>query len=173
MILPHILYLGKNPTQFPEKILRSLFEQDKIIDDHVDKYIKEFYCRFPDYPSFTNSECFSPKHHTIREDKTDRWHRGCKIHFTVCNRSKRQFQFAPVVRVVSTQRIFMTYSHILEITIGSKYQYIPDKEKLAINDGFESLEAFENYFIPLIEKSENQFFSGKIIHWTDLRYNAN
>ena len=35
-------------------------------------------------------------------------------------------------------------------------------EKLAYNDGFESVEAFFNYFC--------KDFKGKIIHWTNLRY---
>jgi hypothetical protein len=35
-------------------------------------------------------------------------------------------------------------------------------EQLAINDGFETVEHFFRWF--------NEDFSGKIIHWTDLRY---
>ena len=34
--------------------------------------------------------------------------------------------------------------------------------QLAINDGFESLKHFFEYF--------NEDFEGKIIHWTDLKY---
>ena len=40
-------------------------------------------------------------------------------------------------------------------------------EQLAINDGFESLEAFKTYFK---QKMINGSYEGFIIHWTRIKY---
>ena len=45
-------------------------------------------------------------------------------------------------------------------------------ERLAFaqNDGFDTWEDFFNYFYPRIKAHRDEYYSGKIIHWTDLRY---
>ncbi|WP_017258421.1 hypothetical protein [Pedobacter arcticus] len=108
----------------------------------------------------------APKLHTIRAGH--RWHVGMLIHPVIGNRTKNRFQFAPVIPCVSQQRIFMTYDWRFEVSIGDKYLYKPDLEILAVNDGFENREAFEDYFIKAMGREKK--FSGQIIHWTDLRY---
>lgn len=94
------------------------------------------------------------------------------IHFVVGNRTPKRYQFAPVVKCVSVQEIFMSYDKVngLEISIDGKYHYWRSSD-LAINDGFDSLEAFEEYFIKVCKQDKaHQCFTGKIIHWTNLKY---
>lgn len=118
------------------------------------------------------NETLHPKLHTIREDKKNRWSAGKLIHFIINNRQPNRFQFAPVITVVSTQKIEVIYTNSNSdypcVKIDGKLLYIwikPDLkvlETLAKNDGFNSVEDFFNYF--------DRDFSGKIIHWTNLKY---
>lgn len=111
-----------------------------------------------------------PKIHTIRQG--NRWKAGMKIHPVINNRNKNRFQFAPVMECVSVQEIEI-YKGIILIDNKVFYdewisKHCPDRSKLnfisklAINDGFPSVEAFFQYF--------NTDFTGQIIHWTDLNY---
>ena len=115
----------------------------------------------------------SPKLHTIRHDPHNRWKPGMKIHFVINNRTKNRFQFAPVIGVKNVQKIEIKYwnrdSDFPLIIIDNYYEYHAYEkdgysfmEQLALNDGFPSVEAFFQYF--------NEDFTGKIIHWTDLKY---
>lgn len=95
------------------------------------------------------------------------------------NRTPERFQFAPVVRCLSTQIIRITWKVIdqeetmaMVHTEGKLYGHALYKNcrlhahagihTLALNDGFDSVEDFFEYF--------NEDFTGKIIHWTDLKY---
>lgn len=125
----------------------------------------------------------NPKVTTIREDKLDRWKPGMDIHFVINNRTKNRFQFAPVMKCVSVQKIEIEWTDSGTLLGREARVYIDttkqigkylEKEKyhldgigrslkaLAINDGFDSVEDFFAYF--------NKDFKGKIIHWTDLKY---
>lgn len=130
-----------------------------------------------------------PKLHTIREDKSNRWRTGTDIHFVINNRTKNRFQFAPVIKCVSTQDIeirdvtgtkvslanslnfgWIVSHQVKDVTFYLAYEiYIDGKRllsdeisKLAINDGFDSVDDFFAYF--------NKDFTGKLIHWTNLKY---
>lgn len=123
-------------------------------------------------PKFVEPILNGTKIHTIRQDKSNRWKKGKDIHFATGVRTKNYNCFKEG-KVISTQRIFMTYAHnyIIEITIGDRYIYsFQEKENIAKNDGFANWEAFFNYFYPVITNSEDECFSGKIIHWTDFKY---
>jgi hypothetical protein len=109
------------------------------------------------------------KIHTIRQDEKDRWHDGLKMHMATGTRTKHYKCFKEAV-CTSTQRIFMSYDWMLHISVDGRELYIPEKEKLAKADGFENLKAFEDYWYPELMKNKDQKFSGKIIHWTDIRY---
>lgn len=130
------------------------------------------------------------KLHTIRRDTKNRWKAGNDIHFVINNRTPNRFQFAPVVKCVSTQEIEIlwfdknesdipcsTYlikeeqvgEEVIEWEIpiaiwidNEKLLSIKEVETLAINDGFDSVEDFFAYF--------SEDFKGKIIHWTPLKY---
>jgi len=106
----------------------------------------------------------------------------------VNSRSKNYFQFAPVVEVVSVQRIVIQWYikdivskevnrlkgsclNIEDPTIpvcwigGNIFAYGRDAKNwqiLAQNDGFPSVEAFFNWF--------SEDFTGQIVHWTERKY---
>lgn len=108
------------------------------------------------------------KIHTIREDKRNRWKVGNDIHFVINNRTKNRFQFAPVLKVKSIQKIFI---HVDKGLSSGLYRFVKidnrqlsnqEIEDLAINDGFENIKDFFDWF--------NEDFEGKIIHWTNYTY---
>lgn len=107
------------------------------------------------------------KIHTIRKDPHDRWKPGRKIHFTTGVRTKNYHQFMEGV-CISTTFIGIKWDNgiptiVIEDDIGLFYPNEDIIERLAKNDGFESVEDFFKWF--------NKDFNGKIIHWTDFNYN--
>lgn len=192
MILPFSNYFknGK-PTYFVERIweglLRNIFEDDTEYQQYLRLHKKQFGNYWPWFPD-AHPRLEYPKVHTFREDLKDRWHVGTKIDFFINCRQKDMFRFAPVLPVVSTQKVEITWK---ENTISFKYLglefdrsciikidnrffgdvYLLDGKvltssynlpELAMNDGFDTLEDFLAYF--------KEDFKGKIIHWTDLKY---
>jgi hypothetical protein len=192
MILGFSTQLNGKPTYFPEKIVTGL-EHNKIISFDEAEHL--FDAKILHHKSkkgvITNTRIkldgtinHRPKLHTIREDKNDRWEAGTKIDFFINVRKKDMFRFAPVLPVVSTQEIFMTKKgNEIEITVAKvgsymggddTYLYHKAKEELARNDGFDNYEEFKQYFFDRIEENWKRYgsnwFKGKIIHWTDLKY---
>lgn len=168
MILSFKTKINEKPTYFVEKIHSGILQNLK--DQLVNLTLLSFKNQNFDVDKLATCE---PKLHTIRKDEKDRWKAGVLIDFFINARQKNMFRFAPQIPVVSTQKIYMSYAFndIIEITIGGRYIHnFKEKEQLAFNDGFDSYEDFFNYFYPIIKSSENEFYSGKIIHWTDLRY---
>lgn len=175
MILPFSTIINKKPTYFVEKIHSGLL-QNNLLQGFDLGYDHKF-----DIDKLVTSE---PKIHTIREDKNERWKKGNKIDFFINCRQKNMFRFAPVLPVVSVQEIFMTKRGCdLEITIAKigpymggddTYLYAAAKNELAINDGFDTYEDFRDYFFESIESNYkltgNNWFSAKLIHWTDKIY---
>lgn len=160
--------LAGQPNLFVEKIWESLTKNklipNDVFFDHWYDYVEEF--------GINLNIKVAPKHHTIRIDPHDRWKAGNDIHFVINNRTKDRFQFAPVLKVKSVQKIRIVYenkcSDYPSVAIDGKPLFVYHEEdkktltNLAINDGFPSIEAFFQYF--------NQDFTGKIIHWTDFSY---
>lgn len=116
------------------------------------------------------------KKHTIREDKHSRWETGRVIQMATGARTKEYDQFCEAV-CVSVQDIEIKYIDnrgAVKIIVDGKelgvwHRFMPQKTihahailMLAINDGFEGVSEFLNWF--------NRDFKGKIIHWTTLRY---
>lgn len=165
------------PTNFVGKIWTGLFP---IMDHSIDEWfpiIKE--CREKELIPLGEKIIdsigeFKGKLHTIREDKHNRWHAGVLIHFTVFPRSSKMFQFAPVIPCKSVQKIEISYlpargwASILlpkpvSISIDNRFlESTKEVKQLAQNDGFDSVDDFFDWF-----KTD---FTGKIIHWTDLKY---
>ena len=170
MILPFSTQINGKETFFVEKIqvaLRLPFFKDSV----------GFHEGFvpPNFNFYVKSKC-KPKLHTLRDDINDRWHRGIMIDFFINVRQKNMFRFAPVLPVVRVQNIEIIY-----VPFGDKKQdarpfvrvdgrLIYDvgqtlwsqMKEFAENDGFESVNDFFEYF--------NKDFTGKLIHWTDLKY---
>ena len=168
MILPFSTQLNGKPTYFVEKIWSSLYELYKEDEKY---FVPNLYYACLDR-GFQNMYPHKPKLHTIREDKNDRWHAGKMIDFFINCRQKDMFRFAPVMPVVSTQEVFMTYAFndVIQISIDGRELFGHEREDFAINDGFDNWYDFFDYFYPKIKANPKEFFKGKIIHWTDLRY---
>ena len=173
MILPFSTQINGKPTYFVEKILKSFDGKDCTEDDEL--MLKE--AIYLGFLSPYKYDEVKPKLHTIREDKNDRWKPGVMIDFFINARQKNMFRFAPRIPVVSTQRINITWltKYMVFVTIDNKPigDAIWDRgficmscdtrlRELAKNDGFDRVEDFFAYF--------NKDFTGKIIHWTDLKY---
>jgi len=165
MILPFTLTINNKPTYFVEKIWKSIKDHE-ITQELVNPTFSNYF----DWSIFGNVE---PKLHTIRPDTTNRWHEGNKIHFYINCRQKNMFQFAPVLKVVSIQDVFMTYGYndLIQISIdGTELFGFKEREQFAMNDGFDTWQDFFDYFYPVIMSNPKKEFTGKLIHWTDKRY---
>lgn len=120
---------------------------------------------------------YGQKKHTLRQDKKNRWVAGRKIQHAHGVRSKQYDHFADG-ECKSIQKIEITVSDefdtdafIMLFSRKTKYFIVKIDERqlnnseiitLAMNDGFRSLYDFFRWF--------KKGFSGKIIHFTDLRY---
>lgn len=164
MILSFKTHIGKKPTLFTNKIAKFCWQ----------KYGKEFSklaseIETPNYYvyhplSMMQTEMIKPKLTTIRRDSAKRWKAGVMIDFFIYPRTKKMFRFAPRIPVVSTQDISIEWVNDTDVFVwvdGTAINSHKVKE-LAINDGFDSVENFFEWF--------NADFKGKIIHWTDLKY---
>lgn len=175
MILPFSTKLNGKPTYFVEKILLGIDKNLGI--HHTENYLLSFNKKFMSKPPVN----LSSKIHTIREDKKDRWKRGAMIDFFINTRTKDMFRFAPRVKVVSVQKIEITYfdeqnpkftaqlSKIaaeyyneVEVVVDNEVLNAKAINELVKNDGFVTPEDFFEWF--------NKDFTGKIIHWTDKKY---
>ena len=115
------------------------------------------------------------KIHTIREDKHNRWKAGAKIHFATGVRTKNYAQFTfdtcvsvqkiEIEHVTGLARVFIDkrlFGEIWHHGFDDIYEYTNDLLTLAMNDGFNDLTEFFEWF--------DKPFIGKIIHWTEKRY---
>lgn len=174
MILPFSTQLNGKPTYFVEKIweglLRTFFKDDKEYIAHLNAYEKQFGKHW-DYLPEEDKRMTNPKLHTIREDATDRWKPGTKIDFFINCRQKDMFRFAPVLPVVSLQKVHIMYkpesvffarTYPADVYIDERRLEVNEIPELAQNDGFSTVNDFFAYF--------NEDFTGKLIHWTILRY---
>jgi len=157
-------------THFPEKILEGLLRFRFI--DRMDWY--EVLKNSP-YKNYS-LDSFNRKIHTIRADEHDRWKPGMNIHFMTGVRTKKAYRFAPIVPVVSVQRIeiklmlmastdhcWVSNDKIFKVLIDGRALKKTEIVRLASNDGFLLTSEFFEWF-------GYQDFTGKLIHWTDKRY---
>ena len=116
---------------------------------------------------FPHKICKEEKIHTLREDKNDRWHSGCIIHFATGVRTKLYRCFKLGV-CIGTQRIEIryhgdeTFGTTIIVEIDGRRLGWNEIDTLAKNDGFDTTKDFLAWF-------KRDFF-GKIIHWTNLKY---
>ena len=169
MILPFSTKINGKPSHFVSKIYAGFSDETGFNEDELIKFayncnrkglfIKDIDCLGDLYD-------VTPKIQTIREDKHDRWKVGNKIHFTINNRTKNSFQFAPVLLVKSIQQIRIErVDEINDSKVfidGREITLLSELKTLARNDGFETLISFWLFF--------DYSFTGKIIHWTDFKY---
>lgn len=180
MILGFTQELNNKPTYFVERIweglLRFHFDTDKEYDAFMNEHKEKFGKHWDWFPE-EHERLTNTKAHTIREDKNDRWKVGTMIDFFINVRQKSMFRFAPVLPVISTQKVMIVWfelfgKRMVRVFIdGKSFAMVKFADELIItgnmlelaqNDGFDTIEDFFAYF--------NEDFKGKIIHWTDLRY---
>lgn len=168
MILPFSTQLNGKPTYFVERIHKCFSLKEIYMIAGLDPSV-----HYPKDYNFVAKDKLSPKLHTIREDKNDRWKAGKKIDFFINCRQKNMFRFAPVLPVVSVQEVFMTYAfnNVIQISIDGRELFsYTERLEFAINDGFDSWDDFFSYFYPKIKASPQEIYKPKLIHWTDLKY---
>ncbi len=157
-------HLAGQPTNFIEKVYEGLFtnylaEPMDYVEHHW-AYLEKFNRK---WDSAESPMSFLPKMHTIREDKHNRWKPGIKIHPVINSRTKDRFQFAPTLLCVSVQEVVIEWVNgWFTICVDGRPLNLADKARISFNDGFDSIEHFKSWF--------SKDFSGKIIHWTDLKY---
>lgn len=133
---------------------------------------------------------FSPKLHTIREDKHNRWKAGRKIEmvyrgpkYSILSHFNKGIP--ELEKCVSTQKVEIkwltpeqeakmkgtTYFNP-EIYIDGRLLTIAQQSKLAINDGFTDDADLRNgkFALQKFLKWFDKSCTMKILHWTDLRY---
>lgn len=177
MTLSFSTVINGKPNYFIDKIWLGLYRNNKF---SLDEYRSYYWAHNDIFKKKWDSKIwaenpFPPKLHTIRRDENNRWRAGMDIHMVVKpkGRFSAGFQFAPVIKCVSVQEIVINHYAGFEIRgimigpfasvkIDGKILRYEAIKQLAINDGFDSFEAFCSYF--------NKDFTGKIIHWTDLKY---
>jgi hypothetical protein len=158
MILGFKTEIHGKPTMFVEKILKNFIKTEFFYDKNTDMYecgiLDFYYC----------IDKAIPKIHTIREDKKNRWKVGMMIDFFIAVRHKNMYRIAPRVPVVSEQKIEFKSVDDNHYCIFIDDRILTEKEiiQLSVNDGFDTVEDFLNYF--------DNDFTGKIIHWTDFKY---
>ena len=172
-------HLAGKPNYFMEKIFKT-FLMDMVPNTNnelIFPYWSKNRLKTGTFIDATAFENISPKKHTLREDKNDNWKDGNDIHFWINFRTKDQFQFAPVIKCSSVQKIDIKYNPGggVNVFIDDKFFHYQTSfglswsketamkmKQLAINDGFPDVKSFFSWF--------NKDFTGKIIHWTDLKY---
>jgi hypothetical protein len=162
--------LNNKPTLFVEKIINCL-HYDLKLGSEINNYLlfKEYGYDYA-YKLVAAIQKTKAKKHTIRKDVHNRWKASNDIHFAINVRTKEQLQFAPVIKCVSTQAIEIVWNYDNSsqketqpgVFIDGKEIDFQTLAKLAKNDGFDTVVDFLKYF--------NSNFTGKIIHWTDLKY---
>lgn len=173
MTLAFSTHINGQPTYFPEKIWSGLkFDDPREWSILHSCYLREYKLKIGEEWSneYKNiARAYPPKLHTIRADTKNRWKPGNKIHPIINNRTKDRFQFAPTLVCKSVQEIEIKWFNEWDETpLGRQVlifidgELFTDIERLAFNDGFDSVEAFYQWF--------KEDFKGKIIHWTDLKY---
>ena len=106
------------------------------------------------------------KIHTIRYDSNNRWKPGRTIHFATGIRTKKYRQFHQS-KCTGVQDIELLNAGD-EIIIVIDYVVVVNNDllnRIANNDGLNK-EDFIKWFIP----KQKDVFIGKIIHWTDFKY---
>lgn len=111
------------------------------------------------------------KPHSLRRDRAGRWKAGRQIDFYRGRRFKpetfKRFKVAPCT---GTQDIDIQYfrggAFKIFIGAGNKPLDLERSYELMKNDGFETPTDFFKWFFP----GGAGRFTGKIIHWTELRY---
>lgn len=107
------------------------------------------------------------KIHSMREGC--RWNSGMPIQMAYGVRTKHYRQFNKGIErlstCISTQNVFMTLGHVLEIVVDDRELMRSEVNMLILNDGL-TYEEFIKWFFP----KTAFMWKGQIIHWTYFKY---
>lgn len=112
------------------------------------------------------------KIHTIRLDKVNRWRPGVIIQHSKGVRSKDYRCFLEN-ECKSVQSILIVLADApgggkkMIMTVDKRRLSDAEAAELAKNDGFNNLEDMKAWFF---KEPNEQFYAGKIIHWTNKKY---
>ena len=158
-VFPYYHPLAGKPTNFPEKILKTLFGMDSSsnIMPYANNY--KLYCLENDFEFVKAKDIFLTKSHTIRPGnrwKAGDWFiprvwRGRPYHST-------KLQFAPNIQIVKTWDIVIRTNPDFSVFIKNGTRPMMDIKELARNDGL-LINDFWAWFV----KEDN--FEGQIICW--------
>lgn len=116
------------------------------------------------------------KKHTVREDKHNRWRAGLTMHMATGIRSKYYNCFNQT-HCTGTQPITMHMEKdddgglsVLVIKVNGKRLDDTTINSFVVADGFKDLHDFKKWWLPELAVRPAYTYTGKIIHWTDLRY---
>ena len=112
------------------------------------------------------------KIHSMRLDMNNRWKAGKAIemwHNSPFNKKANPHEFIKS-KVVSTQKVRLYRYGSLFVAVDDRPLTTGEIKELAINDGFDTVNEFAEYFVPVVSNGDPAVWEGKIIHWTDKRY---
>jgi hypothetical protein len=165
MNLPFNQFFDKQETQrtyFAEKMFAALhFSVEEVEAVASKKYSPLNYMLLTSYFQRLKTEKFVPKIHTLRQDEKNIWKGNKPIHPVYFNRTPRRFQFLPTFDCTGTQEISI-YPSFGVIEINGRALTTEETALLIKNDGFDNEEQFWAMF--------TTSFWGKIIHFTDFKY---
>ena len=128
------------------------------------------------------------KIHTLREDKNDRWKQGRLIQFSTGVRTKKYKQhYEKVCTGIQNVHITLPFTKIIpfaadmNIYINGELLNPLENHSFILNDGFTNELDFMRWFFyekkknrgKITWKQKTDTWRGKIIHWTQLRYQTN
>lgn len=160
--------VNHQPNYFLEKVWKGLLEGPGNLEESYLNYQSRYLEKFGSFwEGDTFGEFLEPKIHTIRRDADNEWREGMDIQLVINIDTPDEFQFAPLLKCQSVQRIQIDYSNLISDNgpaVFIDYELL-DRATLAqmvMNDGFPTIDDFFLYF--------NEEFTGNLIHWTPLRY---
>ncbi|WP_158796144.1 hypothetical protein [Pedobacter sp. L105] len=160
--------VNHQPNYFLEKIWKGLLQGPGKLEESYLNYQSRYLEKFGQFwEGDTFGEFLEPKIHTIRRDADHEWKAGMDIQLVINLNTPDEFQFAPLLKCQSVQRIQIDYSNLISEkgpAVFIDYELL-DRVTLAqmvMNDGFPTIDDFFLYF--------NEEFTGNLIHWTPLIY---
>ncbi|AWG24814.1 hypothetical protein [Flavobacterium kingsejongi] len=169
--LEFVSHIKDKPTYFAEKIIKGICDRKPMY------FLIEAEQRRP--LNFDKKVYFTcgEKIHTIRKDEQNVWEiREVIIPvLRLVSENPDQnptIQFAPAFHCMGIQKVVMVITdNNIQITIdGRPIHEIFERLKFALNDGFDYWSDFAAYWKPIIKKSPQGVYQGKIIHFTGFLY---
>ncbi|GAA4464135.1 hypothetical protein GCM10023189_43000 [Nibrella saemangeumensis] len=109
------------------------------------------------------------KIHTIRTNG-DRWRIGMSIQHATGVRTRHYRKFADGVLKGKQPVAMWRRRGRLAVAIDGKALTAERLQLLAVNDGFDTLEQFERWFLAVVDKQPDRTYHGTLLHFTDFNY---